>query len=217
MKAFAIDLNYLSREELVKLRNKCLKQKFNKKTRAFEDSLDEELFLTEYVQSIIKGWKGLKYKYLEEFLLVDVGQLNPEDELDYTQENAELLMRNSGDFDQWVTDTVGDLENFTQQVEQILALIKRSFKDTGIDIDKYLAVCEQLNQEPDPEKMPPSMDSFPLEVQEAFFLHRMLSDRWDGSSGFYMGKDISAFGTYLRCIQYNRPKTDTLFFKTYRV
>ena len=43
---FAIDLCYLSREELVKLRNKCLKQKFNKKTRAFEDSLDEELFLT---------------------------------------------------------------------------------------------------------------------------------------------------------------------------
>ena len=111
---FTVDLCYLSREELVKLRNKCLKQKFNKKTRAFEDSLDEELFLVEYVSSIIKGWNGLKYKYLEEFLLVDVGQLNPEDELDYTQENAELLMRNSGDFDQWVTDTVGDLENFTQ-------------------------------------------------------------------------------------------------------
>lgn len=110
---FAIDLCYLSREELVKLRNKCLKQKFNKKTRAFEDSLDDELFLTEYVSAIIKGWKGLKYKYLEEFLLVDVSKLNLEDELDYTQENAELLMRNSGDFDQWVTDTVGDLENFT--------------------------------------------------------------------------------------------------------
>ena len=110
---FAIDLCYLSREELVKLRNKCLKQKFNKKTRAFEDSLDDELFLTEYVSAIIKGWKGLKYKYLEEFLLVDVSKLNLEDELDYTQENAELLMRNSGDFNQWVTDTVGDLENFT--------------------------------------------------------------------------------------------------------
>ena len=111
---FTVDLCYLSREELVKLRNKCLKQKFNKKTRAFEDSLDEELFLIEYVSSIIKGWNGLKYKYLEEFLLVDVSKLNLEDELEYTQENAELLMRNSSDFDQWVTDTVGDLENFTE-------------------------------------------------------------------------------------------------------
>jgi hypothetical protein len=111
---FTIELCYLGREELLKLRNKCLKQKFNKKTRAFEDSLDEELFVNQYSAAIIKGWTGLKYKYLEEFLLVDVSQLNLEDELEYTQDNAELLMKNSGDFDQWVTDTIGDLENFTQ-------------------------------------------------------------------------------------------------------
>ena len=91
-----------------------MKQKFNKKTRAFEESLDEELFLGEYVQSIIKGWTGLKYKYLEEFLLVDVSGQDPESELEFTQENAEVMMRNSGDFDQWVNDTVGDLENFTE-------------------------------------------------------------------------------------------------------
>ena len=35
---FIVDLCYLSREELLKLRNRCVKQKFNKKTRAFEDS-----------------------------------------------------------------------------------------------------------------------------------------------------------------------------------
>ena len=111
---FVVDLTYLSREELLKLRNKCIKQKFNKKTRAFEDSLDEDIFLTEYCASILKGWTGLKYKYLEEFLLVDVSGQDSEEELQYTAENAELLMKNSGDFDQWVTDTVGDLENFTQ-------------------------------------------------------------------------------------------------------
>ena len=111
---FVVDLTYLSREELVKLRNKCVKQKFNKKTRAFEDALDEDLFMGEYVQAILKGWTGLKYKYLEEFLLVDVSGQDPDEELPYNAENAELLMRNSGDFDQWVTDTVGDLENFTQ-------------------------------------------------------------------------------------------------------
>jgi hypothetical protein len=111
---FSVDLTYLAREELVKLRNKCVKQVLNKKTRAFEDKLDEDLFMIEYVSSIIKGWKGLKFKYLEEFLLVDVSGQDPEQELGFTHENAELLMKNSGDFDQWVTDTVGDLENFTQ-------------------------------------------------------------------------------------------------------
>ena len=91
-----------------------MKQKFNKKTRAFEESLDEDIFLSEYVQAIIKNWTGLKFKYLEEFLLVDVSGKDLESELPFTQENAEVLMKNSADFDQWVTDTVGDLENFTQ-------------------------------------------------------------------------------------------------------
>ena len=111
---FKVDLTYLGREELLKLRQRCMKQKFNKKTRAFEESIDEDIFLNEYVQSIIKNWTGLKFKYLEEFLLVDVSGKDLESELPFTQENAEVLMKNSADFDQWVTDTVGDLENFTQ-------------------------------------------------------------------------------------------------------
>ena len=110
---FTVDVTYLAREELLKLRNKCLKQKFNKKTRQFEDDLDDERFLTEYVKGVIQGWSGLKYKNLGELLLVDVSHLNPDDELPHSQENAELLMRNSTDFDTWITETVGELENFT--------------------------------------------------------------------------------------------------------
>ena len=114
MDNFVIDLTYLSREELLKLRQRCLKNKFNKKTRAFEEQLDEDTFLNEYCKAIIKGWKGLKYSYLEELLLVDTSGVDPEAELEYSVENAETLMRNAADFDQWVTDTVSDLENFTQ-------------------------------------------------------------------------------------------------------
>jgi hypothetical protein len=108
-----VDLCYLAREELLKLRKKCVTTKFSKKTRQPEEELDEEKFLTEYCKAVIKGWKGLKFRYLEELLLVDISEQNPEDELAYTQENAELLMKNAGDFDTWVTETVGDLENFT--------------------------------------------------------------------------------------------------------
>ena len=114
MDGFSVDLTFLARDEILKLRNKCLKQKFNKKTRAFEEQLDEDTFLTEYVKAIIKGWNGFKYKYLREMMLVDTASLNEEDELPFTQENAEILMKNSPDFDTWVTETVGDLENFTK-------------------------------------------------------------------------------------------------------
>jgi len=109
----SVDLTYLAREELVKLRKKCVTTKFSKKTRQPEEELNEDKFLLEYCKAVIKGWKGLKYRYLEELLLVDISELDPNDELPYTSENAELLMKNSGDFDTWVTETVSDLENFT--------------------------------------------------------------------------------------------------------
>jgi hypothetical protein len=108
-----VDLCYLAREELVKLRKKTITTKFDKKTRQPMEILDEDKFLSEYVKAVIKGWSGLKYLYLEELLLVDVSALDSDDTLTFTQENAELLMRNSTEFDTWVTETVGDLENFT--------------------------------------------------------------------------------------------------------
>lgn len=110
---FTVSLCYLAREELLKLRKKCITTKFDRKTRQPTEVLDEERFLTEYVKAVIKGWSGFKYRILEELLLVDTSNLDPEDELGYSQENAELLMKNSSDFDTWVTETVADLENFT--------------------------------------------------------------------------------------------------------
>ena len=112
-KDMKVSLCYLGREELLKLRKKCVSTKFDKKTRQPEEILDEDKFLIEYCKAVIKTWSGLKFSYLEELLLVDVSAYDPEDELPYTQENAELLMKNSNVFDTWVTETVGDLENFT--------------------------------------------------------------------------------------------------------
>lgn len=45
--------------------------------------------------------------------------------------------------------------------------------------------------------MPPSRGDLPYEIQIAFSIHDMLPDRWDGMSGSYFGKDLSALGTIL--------------------
>ena len=110
----SFQVTYLAREELIKLRKKCVTTKFDKKTRQPVEELNDEKFLIEYTKAIVKGWSGLKYKYLEELLLVDVSNLDPDDTLPYTQENAELLMKNASEFDTWITETVGDLANFTK-------------------------------------------------------------------------------------------------------
>jgi hypothetical protein len=109
-----VELTYLAREELLKLRSRCVKQKFNKKTRAFEETLDEDIFLVEYVTAVIKGWTGFKFDYLRQLVLIDLKDLDMEDELPFTVENAEILMKNSPDFDTWVTEATGELENFTK-------------------------------------------------------------------------------------------------------
>ena len=114
MEGFEVRLTYLAREELLKLRNRSVKQVLNKRTRAYEEQLDNDKFLEEYSKAVVKGWSGLKYSYLEELLLVDTSEVDPNDELEYTQENAEILLKNSGDFDTWVSDQLGDLENFTK-------------------------------------------------------------------------------------------------------
>ena len=108
-----VDLCYLAREELVKLRKRCLSTKWDKKSHQPVEEMDDDKFIVEYCKAVIKGWKGLKYSYLEELLLVDVSDLDPEDTLPFTPDNCELLMKNATDFDTWVTEMVGDLENFT--------------------------------------------------------------------------------------------------------
>ena len=112
---FSVSLCHLAREELLKLRNKCLTHKWDKKTRQPVEELDDDKFLVKYCDAVIKGWSGLKFSYLEELLLVDISDLDPNDCLPYTTENAQLLMKNGVDFDSWVTEMVGDLENFTQR------------------------------------------------------------------------------------------------------
>jgi hypothetical protein len=109
---FKVSLCYLAREELVKLRTRCVSNVFNRKTRGYEEQMDDEKFLKEYTKAVIKGWTGLKLGYLKHLLLV--GEIeNDEQTLPFTQENVETLMKNSTDFDTWVTEQVGDLENFT--------------------------------------------------------------------------------------------------------
>ena len=112
LSGFEVELANLSRKELVNLRKKCTSNKFNRKTRAFEESLDDEKFVKEFTESTVKGWKGLKLSYLEDLILVDLSGQDPNTEMDYTPDNAQVLVENSSEFDNWLNEVVFDLENF---------------------------------------------------------------------------------------------------------
>ena len=109
---FEVELANLSRKELVALRKRCTQNKFNRKTRAFEEVLDDDKFLEQFTDATVKNWKGLKLKYLEDLVLVEIGSNDPEKEMEYTAENAIVLVENSNEFDNWLNEVVFDLENF---------------------------------------------------------------------------------------------------------
>ena len=74
--------------------------------------MSDEKFVKEFTAATVKGWKGLKLKYLEDLILVDLKGQDPEVEMDFSLENAHVLVENSSEFDNWLNEVVFDLENF---------------------------------------------------------------------------------------------------------
>ncbi len=112
MPGFKVDLSFLSRETIQGIRKKATKTTF--KNRQPVEELNEDAFLELYVKASIKGWTGLQFKYLEQLAPVDLAGSDLEDELPYTEENALYLMKNSVNFDGFISEQVTDLTNFSK-------------------------------------------------------------------------------------------------------
>lgn len=111
MPEFKIKVAFLSRETLQTIRKKATKTSF--KNRQPVEELNDELFLELYVKASVKGWTGLKLKYLESLVPVDLTGQDSEAELEFNDENALYLMKNSSNFDSFISEQVTDLGNFS--------------------------------------------------------------------------------------------------------
>ena len=112
---FSIEVANLSRKELTAIRKKCTTSKFNRKSRQIEEVLDDEKFVTEFTRKTIKNWKGLSLAHLETLILIETGGQDMSKEVDYSEENAEVLVSQSAEFDTWLNEVVFDLENFRSE------------------------------------------------------------------------------------------------------
>jgi len=125
---FSVEVVNLSRKELTALRKRCTTNKFDRKTRQPVEQLDEDKFVSEFSAASIKNWKGLTLGHLETLVLIDVEGQDLEAEVEYTKDNAELLVSNSTDFDTWLNEVVFDLDNFRSKSKG------NSPKKTGKDV-----------------------------------------------------------------------------------
>ena len=90
-----------------------LTYKFNKRTRQREEEIDNDKFLEEYTKRAIKGWKGLRVKDLPQLLPIDMSNADPNEEISYNETEALELIKNSTVFDQFITDTMNEFEQFS--------------------------------------------------------------------------------------------------------
>lgn len=112
IEGFEVKVANLSRKEMIKMRDACTTQKWDKKVRGMLESLDQDLFMRAFCEKTIKNWKGLKLKDVAGLVLMDIGAEDPEQEVEFSVDNAQLLIENSVEFDNWINDVVYDLDNF---------------------------------------------------------------------------------------------------------
>mgnify|MGYP003312237314 FL=1 len=94
--------------------------KFDRKTRQPVENLDEEKFVTEFSAASIKNWKGLTLEHLETILLINSDGEDPKSEVNYSLENAEILVSNSAEFDTWLNEVVFELDNFRSEPKRVM-------------------------------------------------------------------------------------------------
>lgn len=111
MPGFTVTLAFLTREALLNIRKKSTKTSF--KNRQPQEEFDEHLFLDLYTKAAVKGWKGLKLSYVEQLAPVDLSGHDADDLLAYSEENALYLMKESSNFDAFISEKVSDLGNFS--------------------------------------------------------------------------------------------------------
>jgi len=110
-----LTIQHLSKSELQKLRKRCINNKFSRSSRQMTEEVDTDMFQRLYIEQVLVGWKGLKYRYLAKMFPVDLSSVSEDDELEYSKENAFVLMTNADDIDAFVTDTLEDIQNFVEK------------------------------------------------------------------------------------------------------
>jgi hypothetical protein len=110
---FEVKVAYLTRDEIQKIRNLVTRTSWSPKTRQKEETIDNELFISEFVKAGVKDWKGFTLRHAARLLPIAVPEDADLDELiDFSPEEAVALSNNSTVFDSWLNDVIFDLANF---------------------------------------------------------------------------------------------------------
>ena len=77
------------------------------------------------------------YKHLPALMPADISKVDAEEEIEYSNEDAIDLLKNSTIFDQFITDAMNDFEQFSKKKaetnEKLIEYLRNSFFSGGMN------------------------------------------------------------------------------------
>ncbi len=113
MEGFKVKITYTTAEKYASLRKECVTTKLDPNTGYPMESVDQEKWNSAFCKQTISGWTGLTYEFLATMILLDESAIEDmSEEVEYSEEGAETLLKHSKAFDAWVKERMSDLNNF---------------------------------------------------------------------------------------------------------
>jgi hypothetical protein len=122
IRGFRVRLKFISRAAFLSLTAKHRKISWNQQTRSREEDVDTDGVNTEFIQKYVLDWEGLTPAILLDMMPVaDPSALDEIEVIDFTTNNAKLLMSECADFERFVTESAMDVSNFQSIHKEELA------------------------------------------------------------------------------------------------
>ena len=121
---FSVTLGYMSKSVNRKMAKDSTVSKMDG-TGNIVSEFDADAFGVSFCREAIKGWTGLTYGKLAQLMLINEEAIEDLDaELPYSEDNAQLLLRESTIFDNWVSEKVGQITTF--RIEKGTATVQKA-------------------------------------------------------------------------------------------
>lgn len=116
---FKLKVNYVSRKLSKKILEAAQETQFVNGIAVKVQNDDK--FAEEFVKVAIEGWEGLTVADVEKLMLIEVPENRLDDKVDFSIDNAMMLVRNSSAFETWMNSTVFHLDTFRDSKQESAA------------------------------------------------------------------------------------------------
>lgn len=110
---FKLELCYIPREELAEIRKNHATTSFDRKTRQPKEDIDTDGFMEEYIGKALQGWSGLTYRIVKSLVPASIDEALLDQEIPFSKEDALWLIKNSSEFDSFISDTMNNVDVFS--------------------------------------------------------------------------------------------------------